>query len=102
MVGTQGLFVLNDVSVLAASDQIADRLMHNIDASTGSDSQRVDQMYQWIVGTSAQADEVDEMLAFIDRMQTRLQGKDGAAIRLRAWSLACQALFASSRFQIIE
>jgi hypothetical protein len=48
MVGTQGLFVLNDASVLAASDSIAGRLMVAVDPSVGADSQRVEQLYQWV------------------------------------------------------
>jgi hypothetical protein len=102
MVGAQGLFVLNDISVLNASDAIANRLMASVETSPGSDCRRVDQMYQWIVGESADADEVDEMLSFIGRLEMRLRDQDASEVRLRAWSLACQALFASTRFQVIE
>jgi hypothetical protein len=102
MVGTQGLFVLNDVSVLTASDAIAKRLMDTVGPSTGSDPGRVDQMYQWIVGESAKADEVDEILAFTKQLETQFQDQGDTEARLRAWSIACQALFASSRFHIIE
>ncbi|WP_197527442.1 PSD1 and planctomycete cytochrome C domain-containing protein [Pirellulimonas nuda] len=102
MVGAQGLFVLNDASVLAASDAVAERLMAAVGPGSGSDLRRVDQMYQWIVGEPAQAAEADEALAFIRHTESRLQDQEDAGRRLRAWSVACQALFASSRFQIIE
>ncbi len=102
MVGTQGLFVLNDVSVLAASDAIARRLMVVVDPSVSADSQRVDQLYQWVLGQAPPADELDEVLSVIGQLETQLQGDTFDEIRLRAWSVASQALFASSRFQIIE
>ncbi|MCS7465420.1 PSD1 and planctomycete cytochrome C domain-containing protein [Stieleria sp. ICT_E10.1] len=102
MVGTQGLFVLNDVSMLAASDAIARRLMVAVDPSVGADSRRVDQLYQWVVGQAPPDDELEEVLAVIGQLETQLQGETFDEIRLRAWSVVSQALFASSRFQIIE
>ena len=47
-------------------------------------------------------EERQELLTFISAMQQRLAAEGHADANLRAWSIACHALFASSRFQILE
>jgi hypothetical protein len=62
----------------------------------------VDKMFELILGGRPTDHERDQLLSFIRTTQARLskQGDDHATGR--AWSIACHALFASSRFQILD
>ncbi len=99
MVAAQGLFILNDGSVIAASDATAKRLL---DEPIQSDDVRVDRMYELIVNEPATAEERSEVLSFVKDFKGQLALSDDDAGSLRAWSMVCQALLASSRFQIVE
>lgn len=92
----QGLYMLNDASVIKASTAISRRLL-----ASGSDNDRVKRMFESIVGRSADRGDREAMLQFIRVTESELADGDAEA-RVRAWSLGCQALFASSRFQILE
>jgi hypothetical protein len=96
MVATQGLFLLNDESVTAAAEATAKRLLTESIAEA-----RVDQMFEWILNVRVTDEERTEILEFICTTQDRLSSGEGDA-NLRAWSMACHVLFASSRFQIVE
>jgi hypothetical protein len=112
MVATQGLFILNNDLVMDAAQAAARRLLAS-PASNGSgepiDSAdprgteaTVDSMFELLTSASATVDERSEMLAFIRDMTQRLTADGEPDADLRAWAMACQALFASSRFQILE
>ncbi len=100
MVATQGLFMLNDESVLAAADAIARRVLQQ--HSAGEPEQRVARMYELILGSPVDEPERAEVLAFVTAMEANLAAQGGEEAALRAWSLACQALLASSRFQVLD
>jgi hypothetical protein len=100
MVATQGLFMLNDDSVMAAAEATARRVLDGNSAS--EQDSLVDKMYELILIAPPDDQERAEMLTFIKAMERQLTATDGTDARLRAWSLACHALFASSRFQILE
>jgi hypothetical protein len=120
MVATQGLFILNDDSVMTASQATAQRVLSTSDADDrdswnrvdkqtseladrlNQDEARVDRMFELIVNEPASAEERAEVLGFINQLEKSFGAEDGANAKARAWSLACQALFASSRFQIVE
>ncbi len=97
-VATQGLFLLNDESVMAAADGIARRVLKG--SETGES--RVRQLFELVLNARATAEEETELLAFVTAMQEQLSTEDTADAERRAWSLACHALLASSRFQILE
>ena len=99
-VATQGLFILNNDSVMAAADATARRLLAA--AKTGEPEVRIDKMFERLLNVRASSDEQDELRAFIGKMQQRLTAHKDADAELHAWSMACHALFASSRFQILE
>ena len=62
----------------------------------------VDQMFQWIVNSPPSDPERDSVLTFVQGIEEQLAAEGADDARLKAWSLACHALFASSRFQILE
>jgi hypothetical protein len=76
MVAAQGLFILNDDSVMAAAEATARRLL--------ADSERA------------------KLKTFVVEVEAQLAAAGETDARLRAWSTACHALLASSRFQVLE
>ena len=124
MVATQGLFILNDDSVMDAALATARRLL--VDAKPNESPQRndsadpiesaasnesadhnrqratVEHMYELLTCVTPSVDESSEMLAFITEMEQSLAAEGEPDANLRAWALACHALFASSRFQFLE
>ena len=55
-----------------------------------------------ILGGQPTDDERDELLTFVRETQERLGSEGDEDATHRAWSIACHALFASSRFQFVE
>ncbi len=105
MVATQGLFILNDDSVMAAAEATARRLLTDTATSsnaTGEQEPQVDKMFEVVLNARATDEDREEMLSFIKAMQQRLTADGDSEAELHAWSMACHALFASSRFQILE
>ena len=100
MVATQGLYFLNDELVLAASRSIAQRLFRCDE--TSEVDQRVSMMFRLILGVDATQQEQATTRSFIAAVKTKLvaAGQDDA--ELQAWAMACHALLASSRFQILN
>ena len=97
---TQGLFMLNDESVMAASEATARRLLAQ--DPSGDSAIRVDRMFEMILNAPADDQQRAEIQAFITAMQSRLAAAGDSEAPLRAWSMACHALFASSRFQSLD
>ena len=99
-VATQGLFILNDDSVMTASEATARRLLtgEKIDEQDA----RVDRMFELVLNVHATEEGRAELRTFIREMATRLIEEGDPDADLHAWSMACHALFASSRFQILE
>ncbi len=100
MVATQGLFLLNDESVLAAAKATAQRLLAG--KAAGGEASVVEPMYELVLNAKPTDAERDEILAFVNEMQKQFSEEGDANATLNAWSSACHALFASSRFQILE
>ena len=100
MVATQGLFLLNDDSVMAAADATARRVLAN--TTTGGQNALIDQMFELVLNVRATDEERSELLTFISETGKRLTDEGDKDADFRAWSMACHALFASSRFQILE
>jgi hypothetical protein len=98
---TQGLFFLNDSSVMDAANATAQRLFHTIPVDEAP-AAGVDQIFAWITQTSPADAERESILNFVQTMQAQLAAAGAADAKLQAWAMACHALFASSRFQILE
>ncbi len=99
MVAMQGLYLLNDDSVMEAAEATAQRLLEETPTDP---AKRVDRMFELILGTPATGKERAELAAFVLDTEQRLAQQGGEHLELRAWALACHALFASSRFQLLE
>ena len=97
---TQGLFMLNDESVMDAAAATTKRLL--ADNANAEPVEIVDKLFELVLGAPATNNERDEMLSYIQRSCAELTAQGAEDANVRAWALACQALFASSRFQILE
>jgi hypothetical protein len=102
MVATQGLFLLNDESVMAAAEATAASVLAQVDGSTDQENRRLDAMFDRLLNTRCDAQERSEFTAFIRDTVGRWKSEGDTNAELKAWSIACQALFASSRFQMVE
>jgi hypothetical protein len=100
MVATQGLFMLNDGSVLLAAEATARRLL--ADKPSAGDDDLVHALYGFVFNATPRDDERAEIVAFVRRIKDRITAEGGKDADLQAWSQACHALFASSRFQILD
>ncbi|MCO6455815.1 MAG: PSD1 domain-containing protein [Pirellulaceae bacterium] len=108
-VATQGLFLLNDQLVMDAATATARRLLTPWPSSPGSPAdeatashEALGRMFEWILNVPPTEDEYESMLAYIQQTQQQLAAEGEPDARLRAWALAVHALFASSRFQLLE
>jgi hypothetical protein len=99
-VPTQGLFVLNDQMVMNAADAAARRVLN--DSPSSDREARVDLMFEMILSTPPTPTERLALLDFVKQTEERLRSEGEQDADLRAWSLACHALFATSQFQFLE
>lgn len=99
MVATQGLFVLNDESVMQAAEETARRLLATADKK--DNPQLVTDLFELVLNSTPDERERDDVLVFLDASVADQPDDDGEAI-LKAWTMVCHALFASSRFQLLE
>jgi hypothetical protein len=125
MVAPQGLFMLNDEMVMHAAETTARRLLAC--QPCGNAESRADILFQWLFQEPPSQLERDaivrfvkqvqsepapvaplrslgreQLLSFFDQLATSVVSSSGPEAEVRAWSMACHALFASSRFQIME
>jgi hypothetical protein len=70
--------------------------------AAGGEASLVEQMYELVLNSKPTDEERDEILAFVNEMEKQFSEEGDAKATLNAWSSACHALFASSRFQILE
>jgi hypothetical protein len=100
MVATQGLFMLNDASVMAAAEAIARRVL--ADQATAREERIVDTLFELMFNAPPRKDERAGIVAFVRQTRLRLTDEGDKEAGVRAWTQACHALLASSRFQILE
>ena len=98
LVATQGLFMLNDTTVMQAAEATARRIMQE----ESSPDRRVERMFELILSDRATESERSEFVAFHARTQRQLAEQGEMDVDVQAWAMACQAMFASSRYQILE
>jgi hypothetical protein len=99
-VATQGLFILNDTMVMDAAEATARRILAD-DMSSNNDA-RLDRMFELILNVRPTVEERNELLTFIQRTKQRLIDEGESEPDIRAWSMACHAVFSLSRFQFLE
>ena len=75
MVATQGLFLLNDDSVMAAAEATARRVLAI--ETTGGQNARIDQMFELVLNLRATDEERSELLTFIGETGKRLTSRQG-------------------------
>lgn len=98
---SQAWFVLNDQMVMKAAEQTADRILREYPETPAE--QRVAAMFAIITGQpSVESSAQQTTLRYIRNMLEQLQKQPAEQPERRAWSLACQALIASSRFQYLD
>ncbi len=99
-VPTQGLFLLNDSSVMDASNATARRII--TETSANDLDSRIDRMFELILNTNATQEQRDSMRSFIVQTADKLTLEDDSEPELHSLAIACHAMFASSRFQFLE
>lgn len=102
MVATQGLFMLNDVSVMDAADATARRVLkvssdEDVDFVAKVDA-RLNHLFELLLASQPTDEERQELQAYIADIQRRTR----PSAEIQTWTMVCQALFASSRFQVLE
>lgn len=100
IVPTQGLFLLNDEMVMAASEAAARRIL--ADTPADNPSLRIDRIFELILNAAATDEERQTMQSFLAQTEGRLTNDEVENVELRALTIACHAMFASSRFQFLE
>ncbi|MFO0867338.1 MAG: PSD1 and planctomycete cytochrome C domain-containing protein [Pirellulales bacterium] len=105
LVATQGLFLLNDESVMAAADALARRVWHA--ESARGDAVVLDAVYHRLWQRSPTASEQSDVLAFVESQRKRSSEgqtttEEQMSGELRCWTRVCQALLAASRFQLLD
>ena len=98
LVATQGLFMLNDETVMQVAEATARRIMQE----ESSPERCVERMFALILSDRATESERSEFVAFHARTQLQLAEQGETDADVQAWAMACQAMFSSSRFQIVE
>jgi hypothetical protein len=91
---------MNDDSVLAAADAIARRVL--AEDTDRSPSEIADSMSRLVFSGYSTPQLQLELVAFVQSAKDWSADGSAADQNLRAWSAACHALLASSRFQILE
>ncbi len=100
MAATQGLFLLNDESVMNAAESTAKRLLSA--HSREHPDTLVDRAFELVLNDSPTVEDRRELIAFVQEAGKLLEKQGDKERELRAWSLVVHSLFASSRFQILE
>ena len=98
LVATQGLFMLNDKTVMQAAEATARRIMQD----ESSPERRVERMFELILSGRPTDPERSQFMAFQAKTQLQLTQQGETEADVQAWAMACQAMFGSSRFQIVE
>ena len=105
---SQSLFFLNDAIVVEAAEGLARQLLQTGEKQNGArdneefQHRRVEELFERVLGEPSVDEERVEFLKFVREAGGHLAERGVVEAGLEAWVLACQALLASSRFQIIE
>ncbi len=100
IVPSQGLFMMNDEMVMDLAQATAQQISNA--CPTSDTIAQMDLMFTKIVGDEPSESERASVTAFLLSIDAEDAADQSHDANQRALALACQALFASSRFQIIE
>ncbi len=105
IVPSQGLFMLNDEFVMSTAEATAQRIL--AESPTDDTNAQVDLLFELVCNAVPTEDERGAIVGFLQRTELSLHSQSNNSevvedFKLRAWALACHALFASSRFQFVE
>jgi hypothetical protein len=100
---TQALFVLNHQLVLDVAEAVAKRIADEESADSESRlDRRIDRMFQLILASRPSEDVRRAVGDYIVRTEDQARINGQSRPDLFAWTNACQALLASSRFQYLD
>ncbi len=99
-VPTQGLFMLNDDMVMDAAKSTARRIIAS--SATGNHRERIVSMFDLISNARPTETELQSIEKYLKQFETQFKSEGKPEAELESLSLACHALFASSRFQFLE
>ncbi len=99
-VPTQALFMLNDEMVMDAAKSTARRILAS--SSTAGYRERVVGMFDLILTTMPTERELQSMEQYLKQVELQFKSEGRPDAELDATTLACHAIFASSRFQFLE
>jgi hypothetical protein len=99
-VPTQGLFMLNDEMVMDAAKSTARRIIAS--SATGNHRERIVGMFDLILNVRPTDTELQRLEQYLKKFETQLKSEGKPEAELESLTLACHALFASSRFQFLE
>lgn len=106
MVATQGLFMLNDPSVMDAAEVTARRVLQDSSTEEIEQAGRVhaglNRMFGLLLMVQPTEEERQDLRAFMAATRQRFEDEKQPDAEVRAWAMVCHALFASSRFQVLE
>jgi hypothetical protein len=98
--------LLNNESVMSIAESIAKRLRAAAaspsDASPGRHERQARLLFDSVLNVPAGEQDYADVAAFVREMEDHFTGQGAADAGHRAWTMACQAILASSRFQILQ
>ncbi len=100
IVPTQGLFMLNDEFVMATAESTARRIL--AESPTDNTAAQVELMFALVCGDAPTQNESTAVIDYLQHTQASLTEDGMEEPEVRTWTLACHALFASSRFQFVQ
>ena len=92
--------MLNDQSVMDAAEATARRLLSEEERE--DPAQLIDRLFELMFSARPSEDEREELVTFARETREKLVADGDEDADVRAWAVVCQALFASSRFHVIE
>jgi hypothetical protein len=100
IVPSQGLYILNDETVMDAAQATAERIL--AECSANDLSAQIDRMFEIIFGDTPTAAERASVAAFLKQAEAEISGGIVREPAPKPLAVACHALFAASRFQFLE
>ncbi|MCA9130178.1 MAG: PSD1 domain-containing protein [Planctomycetales bacterium] len=100
IVPSQSLYLMNDEMVMATAETTADRILETQPGC--QTAQHVESMFDMVLQAAPTPAELEAVVSYIETVAASDQSKEPAAKYREALASACHALFASSRFQVIE
>lgn len=108
-IAPQALMMMNSDFVMQSGDDLAERVLSSSDVkldSTDADGERIplQLLYRLVFGRDCSDAEIEAQQKYLQQIESALSNdeKDSQKRRLRAWSLLCHTLLASSEFIYLQ